>query len=114
MLCCLRISSSDQWNQGEKKGEHGLENSDVGMDIRTQDDCCFFSVYLLFIFGRNSPLPDSLEEGGEQVFVLTLRHIRRLKQSCSALSTNLLGVGRQADRVKANTSHHSLVDTQPL
>lgn len=31
VLCCLRISSSDQWNQ-KKKGEHGLENSDVGMD----------------------------------------------------------------------------------
>lgn len=67
VLCCLRISSSDQWNQGEKKGEHGLGNSDVGMDTRTQDDCCFFSCF--FFFGRYRLLPDSLEEGGEPKFL---------------------------------------------
>lgn len=49
-----------------------------------------------------------------QVFVLTLKHIRQLKQSCSALSANLLGVCRQSEGVKRNTSHHSLVDSQPL
>lgn len=66
---------------GEKKGEHGLENSDVGMDTRTQDDCCFFPAF----FWKEQPFTWFFRgRRRAQVFVLTLKHIRQLKQSCSA------------------------------
>lgn len=62
VLCCLRISSSDQWNQKKRRtwvGEFWCWNGRV-------------------LFGRQetSLLPDSLEEGGEpKFFVLTLKHV---------------------------------------
>lgn len=50
VLCCPRISSSDQWNQGGegrrkknlKGGEHGLENCDVGTDTRPTASFLYF------------------------------------------------------------------------
>lgn len=63
VLCCLRISSSDQWNH-KKRGEHGLENSDVGMDTGR------------VLFGRQeTSLFTWSFRGRRRVFVLTLKHV---------------------------------------